>query len=372
MVLHRRLWWAVFAVILAFSSILVYVRVNNERAVERDTYETWRETFVVKNHPGATYVNAGTSKHRVAMSEAQGMGMLITARAGRNGWAKQADFDSLLAYYQLHRDGNTYLMSWRQQLKQGEWRNDQNSATDGDLYIAQSLITAAKTWPKAANQYRRLARKIAADILRYEYNDTAKMVTVGNWATSDSWAYNVMRSSDVMPTVFDALAITTGDDRWREISNSMLDKLQTLSDQHQTGLVPDFSIIEKDRIRPAQRDEVSTKADGTYDYNAARVPMMLANATDARARKINDRMIHFFAQQKTLVAGYQLSGQATKTYESSAFQAPIFNLATNATNADAEVLYRNTTNVLNKSVAQQPYYDATITTLVAVGGFKND
>ena len=49
-----------------------------------------------------------------------------------------------------------------------------------------------------------------------------------------------------------------------------------------------------------------------------------------------------------------------------------FNLATNANNADAEVLYRNTTNVLNKSVAQQPYYDATITTLVAVGGFKND
>ncbi|WP_259709618.1 hypothetical protein [Weissella confusa] len=178
-----------------------------------------------------------------------------------------------------------------------------------------------------------------------------------------------------MPTVFDALAITTGDDRWREISNSMLDKLQTLSDQHQTGLVPDFSIIEKDRIRPAQRDEVSTKADGTYDYNAARVPMMLANATDDRARKINDRMIHFFAQQKTLVAGYQLNGQATKTYESSAFQAPIFNLATNANNAnnaDAEVLYRNTKNILNKSLAQQPYYDATITTLVAVGGFKND
>ncbi|WP_242050136.1 hypothetical protein [Weissella confusa] len=67
-----------------------------------------------------------------------------------------------------------------------------------------------------------------------------------------------------------------------------------------------------------------------------------------------------------------MNGQATKTYESSAFQAPIFNLATNANNADAEVLYRNTTNVLNKSVAQQPYYDATITTLVAVGGFKND
>ena len=55
----------------------------------------------------------------------------------------------LFAYYQLHRDGNTYLMSWRQ-LKQGEWRNDQNSATDGDLYIAQSLIMAAKLWPKAA------------------------------------------------------------------------------------------------------------------------------------------------------------------------------------------------------------------------------
>lgn len=372
MVLHRRLWLAVLTVILAFSAILVYVRVNNEQAVARDTYETWRETFVVKNHGGSSYVNAGTAKQPVAMSEAQGMGMLITARAGRNGWTKQADFDGLLAYYQRHRDGDTYLMSWRQQLKHGKWHNNQNSATDGDLYIAQSLMTAAKTWPKAAEEYRRLARKIAADILRYEYNDTAKMVTVGNWATADSWAYDVMRSSDVMPTVFNALATTTGDDRWRSISNSMLDKLQTLSDQHQTGLVPDFSIIEKDRIRPAQPDEVSTKADGTYDYNAARVPMMLANASDARARKIKGRMMHFFAQQQTLVAGYRLNGQATKTYESSAFQAPIFNLATNANTADAEVLYRNTATVLNKSVAQQPYYDATITALVAVGGFRND
>ena len=34
---------------------------------------------------------------------------------------------------------------------------------------------------------------------------------------------------------------------------SMLDKLQTLSDQHETGLVPDFSIVEKIEFDQLQR-----------------------------------------------------------------------------------------------------------------------
>ena len=42
-------------------------------------------------------------------------------------------------------DQLTYLMSWRQSYnKEGQWVDDHNSATDGDLYIAAALHRAAK------------------------------------------------------------------------------------------------------------------------------------------------------------------------------------------------------------------------------------
>lgn len=72
-------------------------------------------------------------------------------------------------------------MSWRQSYnKEGQWVDDHNSATDGDLYIAAALHRAAKVWPQKAPYYHKLEQQIATDIMKYEYNPTTHMLTVGD------------------------------------------------------------------------------------------------------------------------------------------------------------------------------------------------
>lgn len=67
------------------------------------------------------------------------------------------------------------------------------------------------------------------------------MVTVGNWANKDSRFYNVLRTSDVMPKAFEEFYQATGDREWLTIKSKMLNYLQKLSKEHDTGLVPDFA-----------------------------------------------------------------------------------------------------------------------------------
>ena len=82
MVLNKKIWVAVGLIIVAFTSILVYARLHNEQSVTANTYQTWQKTFVTRQSDQATYVNAGADGKKMAMSEAQGLGMLITAQAG--------------------------------------------------------------------------------------------------------------------------------------------------------------------------------------------------------------------------------------------------------------------------------------------------
>ena len=79
------------------------------------------------------------------------------------------------------------------------------------------------------------------DILRYEYNPDTETLTVGDWADSKSKYYNLMRTSDVMPEFFDNFYQETDDKRWLVIKNTMLKRLNQLSHQNKTGLVPDFA-----------------------------------------------------------------------------------------------------------------------------------
>uniref|UniRef100_UPI0025A66C24 hypothetical protein n=1 Tax=Duncaniella muris TaxID=2094150 RepID=UPI0025A66C24 len=64
---------------------------------------------------------------------------------------------------------------------------------------------AAVVWPNRSAYYQKIERNIAADILRYEYNPTTQTLTVGDWVTKESKYYYLLRTSDVMPDVFDDL-----------------------------------------------------------------------------------------------------------------------------------------------------------------------
>lgn len=225
------------------------------------------------------------------LSEGQGYGMFIAAH---DPAVKESNFAKLVQYYLKHRDRNTQLMAWRQTKKNGKWSSERNSATDGDLFIAKALFLAAKRWKNPA--YQRQGQKLIADILRYEYNPTTHALTVGNWADSKSKYYNLMRTSDVLPTMFDQFYRESNDSRWLLIKKTMLKRLNQLSHQHKSGLVPDFAWLTSKDAKPVKGRVTTDRYDGDYYANACRVPMDLAFSKDKLAKNTVHRLLKFFSK----------------------------------------------------------------------------
>lgn len=236
----------ILGVIVAYLGIIGYVRISNDRTIEKRYYQVWREDYIKNQSESEQYVNAaGKNKPPFALSEAQEYGMLLAVKAGQKHLGSQNDFQKLDNYYLRHRLSNSNLMSWRQENKKGSLQDNPVSASDGDMMIAQALLEADKVWP--GHGYKAQALKLISDIKKLESNRSAKIITVGNWANKKSHFYNVMRTSDVMPQAFEEFYQATGDHSWIEIKSQMLAYLQQLSSQHKTGLVPDFTWISKQK-----------------------------------------------------------------------------------------------------------------------------
>lgn len=294
------------AIVAIFVAIMAYVRFDNDNQLRQYFYSQWRRNYVVKMNNNQSYINTtpGTKKN-TALSEGQGYGMYIAALAAKRGWNNQAEFDQLNNFYLNHREKikgkQTMLMSWKVIEKGGKWKTIKNSATDGDLYIAQALLMASKQWKN--KKYKQEAVGLLKNILRYEYNSETGCLTVGNWADSHSKYYSLVRTSDVMPTFFANFYDATNDEHWLRIRTTMLKCLNDLSMQHKTGLVPDFAWVSEKKVQPVKAKTVATKYDGDYSANACRVLMLLAQSKEPLAEKTLRRMMKFFSKQNTITAG---------------------------------------------------------------------
>lgn len=376
--LSKFIWFIVAIITVVYTATLVTIRIQNPHHIQAETYQSWRKAYVIKQSKNRSFVNTSNQRsHPVALSEGQGYGLYITAMAGQHGWAKSQDFDQLLNYYLAHRDyvgknqqKQTYLMKWRQYQKDGRWISNENSATDGDLFIAMALHQAAKVWPKKANYYRGLERHLTNDILKYEYNPQTKTLTVGDWATNKSKYYRLIRTSDVAPTFFDNFYQLSHDQRWRSVKNGMLHRLADLSAQHKTGLVPDFAWVTADSAKPVKPWTVSSKNDGNYSSNACRVPMMLAASKDSLAQQTLTRMMKFFSHRMHITAGYTLSGEQLNHYQSDSFRAPIFTAVSLNRNHGYDNLFDSQKPIFSKPLPKNNYYDATLTTIAAMEGIN--
>ena len=373
----KLVWPFIGLVTIIYLATLLFVRLENPLHLQHQCYTRWRSAYVVKQGKDKAFVNSSNKqKQPVALSEAQGYGLQITALAGRKGWASQSDFDRLLNYYLAHQDyvgsRKTALMQWRQAKNaKNKWTSNVNSATDGDLYIAEALGEAAKVWPRRAAYYHQLQRALLRDILAYEYNPKTHALTVGDWATKKSKYYTLMRTSDVMPTAFDEFYQVSHDQRWHLIKKQMLARLSDLSKQHRTGLVPDFAWISETSARPVKPKTIASKNDGNYSANACRVPMMLASSKDPKARQTLDKMMKVFSNQYYVTAGYTLSGQRLNHYQSASFSAPLFYAASCHRNQGYDNLFFSQKIVFSKHLPRDNYYDATLTTLAALKGLHS-
>ncbi|MCH4003691.1 MAG: glycosyl hydrolase family 8 [Lactobacillus crispatus] len=352
-------WLTVVAVI--FTSIMCYIRLNNNSAIRGSFLHSWRKNYVVEKTDVA-YVNTTPEKDEATvLSEGQGYGMFI---ATIDPTTKEKAFAKLERYYLAHRDRKTQLMAWKQTEKDGKWTNEHNSATDGDLFIAQALFLAAKRWKKP--KYQKQGRRLIADILRYEYNPATHALTVGNWANSKSKYYNLLRTSDVLPTMFDKFYQESDDSRWLVIKKSMLKRLNQLSHQHKSGLVPDFAWLTTKNAKPVKGKITASEYDGDYYANACRVPMNLATSKEKLAKNTLHRLLKFFSKQNTVTAGYTLKGKPLNNYQSASFSAPIYIAVNENRNQGYDNLFDSQQYIFAKKLPKNNYYDAALTTMAAV------
>lgn len=196
------------------------------------------------------------------------------------------------------------------------------------------------------------------------YNSTNKLLTVGDWATKDSDSYNLIRPSDIVPSYFDTFAAFSGDNFWRTLKESSVKTLENLSNQHKTGLLPDFAWVEKDTVTPAKKNQIAGANDGNYGANACRIPWRLASSNDKDVNQVLSKMMNFFLEKNTINEGYTLSGKALSSNQSKSFSAPILYAA------NQKEAYGNLINsqgwVITDGLSGEDYYGDTLTTLITL------
>ncbi len=314
------------------------------------TYKSWHELYVVKHHDGA-YVNSGIlNQKKIAISEAQGYGMLITALAASKQEANQKEFDALMVYYNQHTISDiNHLMAWKQVYTSGKMVTDtvnNTNATDGDLDIAYALLKADKLWGSQGNyNYRGIANDLMRDLLNYNYNVHNQSLYLGDWAKNDKRYQYLVRTSDLIPMYFKVFFEKSHDKRWLSLYNQSINTLKILSDRSTAGLFPDFVWIKNGQIINAEPNTLESANDGVYGWNANRIPFRLAYDTDdSELRKINNKLLQFFEQRHRLTAVYDLSGKSLNNYTSMAFTAPI---------AVAANQQKNVVNTFAEKIVQQ-------------------
>lgn len=360
-------------IIILFLIIGKYMQNNNS---VYKLYRTWKTQYV-KGSANSSFVNGSDkSGEKVALSESQGYGMLITMLAAQKNQATQSDFDKFVVYYKNHTlSEQNHLMAWKQNQLNNEMKTlaeNNTNATDGDMDIAYALLMADQKWGSTGNfNYKKIATNILSDLLKHNYNDENELLRVGNWAKNDEKYNNLIRTSDLIPSYFKKFYEVTNDKRWQKIYLKSIKVLKNLSGENKTGLIPDFVFITHNNISSVSPNTFESANDDKYAWNANRVPLRLAfNTSNKELKNINKKMLIFFNQQKSIKAVYSLDGHSANNYSSMAFTAPI---AVAAYQQKSE--FKNFSNTLLEQVdsndLSNSYYADTLKVLAALM-IKND
>ncbi|HYR58060.1 MAG TPA: glycosyl hydrolase family 8 [Chthoniobacteraceae bacterium] len=308
----------------------------------RHFYQSWKKTYLVTaNEPGQLYVlddeesRSGGSAAGVAVSEGQGYGMLITAfMAGADAQAHEL-FDGLYRYFRAQPSkNNPQLMAWRRHNGAKAREDDEDSATDGDLDIAQALLLADAQWGRGgAVDYRAEARRVIAAIKKDEVNRERWTIKLGDWATPDDDMFNSTRPSDFMADHFRSFASATGDRDWQKVTDACYRLVAVMQANFSpaTGLLPDFITSVHATPAPPAGKHLEGKHDGHYYYNSCRVPLRLGvdflMHGEPRAKSALEKINAWVETEaggkpENVAAGYELDGRpADKHDRSLAFTA---------------------------------------------------
>lgn len=298
-------------------------------------YAKWKTTYLRSDGGDGSWIKYDNTNSTV--SEAHGYGMVLAAYMD-----DQAVFDEMLRYFRNHpTDQSPDLLAWKQTLQNGQMVDVEgvDSATDGDLDVAYSLLLAHVQWgSNGSHNYLAEARKVMAAILQFDVNPKKSNLTVGSWVSGTDRKYT--RPSDFMASHILAFARwdTANAAAWNKVHATIVKAVndQFTHGSEATGIVPDFMVFKNGLWVPTPGKFLETKHDGDYSYNACRTPWRLAISW-----LVDGRTDLLASQQKTaswiraktngvptnIDAGYIVlngtNGQSFRSYDDLPFTAPM-------------------------------------------------
>ena len=304
-------------------------------------YREWKAKYLKVNpyDPSQYYVwysdGGWYTQHEVSVSESHGHGMLLTAlMAGKDAEAQKC-FDGLYRFYKVHPSMYTGgLMAW-QQADNGKALVDINgadSATDGDMDIAYALLLADRQWGSAGQiDYRGEALRAIGAVMQGDVNQSEWTLKLGDWANDRDVS---TRPSDFMFDHLKAFGRATGDSRWNKVVDTTYALTQSVFEKYgpDTGLISDFLCKQKGEYGPAWPNFLESAYDGSYYYNACRVPWRVTTdylmTGDKRALpqlvKLNAWIRRKAGMDPSKIgAGYRLDGTVIEKGAALCFTAPL-------------------------------------------------
>ncbi|GGG59154.1 glycosyl hydrolase family 8 [Paenibacillus radicis (ex Gao et al. 2016)] len=304
-------------------------------------YDQFKKKYIKANPYDASqyyvwYNDGGWNDDAITVSEAHGYGMMITAiMAGHDRDAKKL-FDGMYRYFRAHPSSlHADLMAWQQADRDGAIIdvNGTDSAIDGDMDIAYSLLLADKQWgSKGTINYRAEAVKVINAIMEGEVHPEHFHLLLGDWvlgSDSDPSFKPATRPSDFMLQHLKEFHKATGDDRWLKVISTTYGIINELHKNYslETGLLPDFVYRDSadGKYKPVSEFEWKTESghflesefDGAYNYNSCRTPWRITSdylLTGDKSAYNQLAALNAFVQSKhdepsAIWSGYSLDGK---------------------------------------------------------------
>ncbi|MEY2301044.1 glycosyl hydrolase family 8 [Bacillus tropicus] len=325
-----------------------HVTQQSLNASVRSYYDNWKKKYLkndLSSLPGGYYVKGEITGDAdgfkpLGTSEGQGYGMIITVLMAGYDSNAQKIYDGLFKTARTFKSSqNPNLMGWvvaDSKKAQGHF----DSATDGDLDIAYSLLLAHKQWgSNGAVNYLKEAQDMITKGIKASNVTNNSRLNLGDW---DSKSSLDTRPSDWMMSHLRAFYEFTGDKTWLTVINNLYDVYTQFSNKYSpnTGLISDFVV--KNPPQPAPKDFLNeSEYTNAYYYNASRVPLRIvmdyAMYGEKRSKVISDK-VSSWIQNKTngnpskIVDGYQLNGSNIGSYPTAVFVSPF--IAASITNSN--------------------------------------
>jgi len=153
-------------------------------------------------------------------------------------------------------------------------------ATDGDMDIIYSLFLADKQWGSCGKyNYKQIALVMLENLWDYCVHKEHHTLLLGDWASErDGILSSAVRISDIIPAHIKVYANFDKNHDWQKVLDALYNVIHDLceSKSRQNGLLPDFAVLKDGRWKAPEKT-ILEGDDGSYSYNACRVPWRLGS-----------------------------------------------------------------------------------------------